>query len=264
MHYKNMRNVIILGSGRSGTSMVAGTFSKSGYYMGNNYLGQNNSNPKGFFEDYEVNTINEDILDLVLPSIPEFIRSIFFPTTTFYRARWLARIKPGTKMLTTSDINKRIEKITELEPFCYKDPRFSYTLPIWYPFLNKNKTVYVCVFREPYNTAASIVQECKESPALHRLKMTKNIALKVWLNMYQNILKLYHAQINKLQWIFVHYNQIINGEGLMRLQDITGVKIDNSFPDKSLNRTRIKDENLKHKKISNTYQRLCHHASYCP
>jgi len=44
-----MKNCIILGSGRSGTSMVAGTLAKSGYFMGDNLYPARESNPKGFF-----------------------------------------------------------------------------------------------------------------------------------------------------------------------------------------------------------------------
>ena len=76
-----MKNVIILGSGRSGTSMVAGTLAKAGYYMGEQLLPANKANPKGFFEDIEVNAINEDILSSVAPRRPKILGDIFFVTT---------------------------------------------------------------------------------------------------------------------------------------------------------------------------------------
>src|SRR5690349_21816574 len=90
-----MYNLFILGSGRSGTSMLTGSLANSGYMLGENaeYLGKNAANPKGFYEDFEVNTINEDILALYLWNFREKIRRTFFPSYTFYRARWLARIK---------------------------------------------------------------------------------------------------------------------------------------------------------------------------
>lgn len=46
-----MYNIIILGSGRSGTSMMAGTLAKAGYFMGERLLPRNNANPKGFSND---------------------------------------------------------------------------------------------------------------------------------------------------------------------------------------------------------------------
>jgi len=45
-----MKNIIILGSGRSGTSMVAGTLSNKNHFMGDDLLSPHEkSNPKGFF-----------------------------------------------------------------------------------------------------------------------------------------------------------------------------------------------------------------------
>jgi hypothetical protein len=56
------RNLFILGSGRSGTSMVAGLFRNAGYFMGDKLHEPRHSNPLGFFEDAAVNNINESIL----------------------------------------------------------------------------------------------------------------------------------------------------------------------------------------------------------
>jgi len=57
-----MKNCIILGSGRSGTSMLAGCLAKSGYFMGDNLYPAREANPKGFFEDPEINAINEMLI----------------------------------------------------------------------------------------------------------------------------------------------------------------------------------------------------------
>ena len=256
-----MRNVIILGSGRSGTSLITGTLAKGGYYIGDNYLGQNNSNPKGFFEDYEVNTINEDILSLIIPSYPETVRKLFFPSMTFYRSRWLARIKPQVKIKSNRVINKRIEKLTNTEHFCYKDPRFSYTLPVWKPFLDLEKTVFICVFREPFNTASSIIKECQDSVALHPLKMTENIALEVWYCMYRHILDRYKSERNRSKWLFIHFNQIFSDRGLETIQQLTQASVDKSFPEKRINRTKLQ-KSIMPKKIEHIYKQLCSLASY--
>ena len=63
-----MKNVIVLGSGRSGTSMLAGMFRSAGYFMGTDYITPRDSNPKGFFEGREVNDINEKLLQRVVPT----------------------------------------------------------------------------------------------------------------------------------------------------------------------------------------------------
>ena len=57
-----MKNCIILGSGRSGTSMLGGILHNAGYFMGDNLYPPSISNPKGFFENPRINRINELIL----------------------------------------------------------------------------------------------------------------------------------------------------------------------------------------------------------
>jgi hypothetical protein len=57
-----VRNVLILGSGRSGTSMVAGTLAGAGWFVGARPYAPRSSNPKGFFESPDVNGVNELIL----------------------------------------------------------------------------------------------------------------------------------------------------------------------------------------------------------
>jgi hypothetical protein len=54
-----MRDCIVLGSGRSGTSMVAGALAKAGYFMGDRLYPARDANPLGFFEAPEINSINE-------------------------------------------------------------------------------------------------------------------------------------------------------------------------------------------------------------
>lgn len=237
----SLKNIIILGAGRSGTSMTAGLFSKAGYYLGDNYLGKCHSNPKGFFEDREINQINEDILNTAVTTYPEIIRKYLFPSATFYNARWLARIKLGKKLKSDKHINERITERLSHIPFCYKDPRFSYSLPIWVPFLDGN-TVFICVFRDPFKTARSIIKECKDSEALSPLKMNEKLALSVWSLMYTHILHSYENDNKKKRWLFIHYDQIISGQAFNTIQKFTGADIDCSFPENRLNRSRSTNE----------------------
>ncbi len=257
-----MKNVIILGSGRSGTSMLAGSLAKAGYFLGKNanYLGENKSNPKGFFEDFEVNTINEDILRLSLPVFPEKIRKRIFPSYTFYRARWLARLPLRTKIKTTSAIEKRIKKIVENEPFCLKDPRFSYTYPTWKKHFNRN-TQFIVIYRNPAKTAASILRECKESAGLKDLKINQKIALQVWKSFYSHILNNYHNSSEKKDWFFLHFDQIFNPEIVFKLEEFLEVKMDTNFPEKKISRTGEIKGNY-NSEIQTIYSKLNRLAEY--
>lgn len=251
-----MHNIIVLGSGRSGTSMLTGILANSGYFTGENseYLKANKSNPKGFFEDYEVNTINEDILRETLVTIPEKIRKFLFPSYTFYRARWLARLPLSKTIKSTNSINERISKIVLNKTFCYKDPRFSYTLPIWNKYLDSN-TKYIVVFREPNKTADSIVRECKESLPLQKLKMTKRNALLVWNSMYAHILTNYQKSSNKENWKFFHYNQIFKNDSVAELEAFCNLKLEVSFAEKRISRS-FDDNQKMDKKTQKIYNEL--------
>jgi len=199
-----MRNVIVLGSGRSGTSMVAGTLARAGYFMGDHLLPAREANAKGFFEDVEVNGVNEALLDQVVPQRPRFLGKWFFRDRPLERQRWLARVPVGTRIPSVPEVIDRIRKLTRREPFCFKDPRFSYTLGAWRPLLER--TSFVCVFRDPASTAMSILTECREDVALHTLSMNFHQALAVWTLMYRHIVEVHSKDGD---WLFLHYNQVL-------------------------------------------------------
>ena len=96
-------------------------------------------------------------------------------------------------MRTNQTINNRIAKLVKKVPFCFKDPRFSYTLPIWKPFIQD--TTFICVFREPALSAHSIFNEIKVARHLKNFSLTLKQILDVWLLMHSHILKML-AQMN--------------------------------------------------------------------
>jgi hypothetical protein len=255
------KNVLVLGSGRSGTSMVSGTLAKSGYFMGDDLYPPRESNPKGFFEGPEINGINEQILSLVAPKDIPFLARIFnrkmveghFALADAHR--WLDRLPLGTKISSTPEINERIRKATQRAPFCFKDPRFSFTLQVWRPFLTD--TVFICVFRDPAATAKSIIKECRDVDHLTKEKMDIQTALEVWTSMYQHILKI---QRHEGRWLFIHFNQVLTKEGLDCIETFTGALVDRSFPESSLKRSR--SDIQVPKRVQKIYNQLCELAGY--
>ncbi|MGB5217987.1 MAG: hypothetical protein WBN66_06780 [Smithella sp.] len=87
---------------------------------------------------------------------------------------------------------KEINKV----PFCYKDPHFSYTLPVWEKYLKKD-TVF----------------------------------------------------------LFINYDDIIDGRGISRISDFLQADISLSFVDASLKRTL--PGSLSFRKAEKIYTRLC-------
>lgn len=236
-----MYNCLILGSGRSGTSMVAGVLRNSGYYLGDDYIRPRAANPKGFFEDSIVNNINEDILTYSLRHRVSGMLTSYLP----YRVRaslrlempkgalWLAAVHPRTHMAAPPGIDDRIKERVQRVPFCYKDPRLSYTLDIWQRWVPEG-TRYVVVFRDPVVTAKSIVREVSESAHLHCIGMSMSRALRAWGYMYERVLC---RERRAADYLFVHYDRIASGEATEVISRFLGVAVDASFADKRISRT---------------------------
>jgi len=231
-----MRNVIILGSARSGTSLTAGVLSQVGYFMGDNLYPPDIANPKGFFENLEINGINEELLAQVLPDRPPgILGSLFFRKRTVFWQRNYAKVPPGTLFSSSPELIERIKTLTKHEPFCFKDPRFCYTLPVWRPFL-KN-TVFICVFRHPAETAVSLVKQSQRNSQERGIKLNFKLedALEVWTLMYRHILEVHYPQGG--EWFFIHYNLFLDGSIFDALENILETKVDRNFVDPKLRRS---------------------------
>jgi glycosyltransferase involved in cell wall biosynthesis len=235
--------------------MAAGCLAKAGYFMGEQLLPPRSANPKGLFEDEEINDINEQILARVLPSGISMYGNLFQPRGAGERPRWLACLPLGISLTPTLELIARIQRATRNVPFCYKDPRFCYTLPVWAPFL-KDTTV-VCVFRSAAVTVVSTLKECAEVEALQQLNISYRRALEIWYQMYSHVLQ--HRQSGG-QWLLLHYDQILKGDGLDKLAAATGAIVDRSFPDSTLARTQTRQP-IRSKYLE-LYRELCHLAEY--
>jgi hypothetical protein len=249
-----MKNIIIVGCGRSGTSLVAGCFSKAGYNMGDDLLPADSSNLKGYFEDRLVNTINDEIIRKSYPKKREFLGEWIFDDENFlYRNRWLASVSLNVHLYTSKIIEQQIRELCK-SPFCYKDPRFSYTLPIWRRYLKD--VVFICVFRHPFSTSRSIIKESREFVGLHNLRMDYGVALDIWKSIYRHIIK--HS--DEGNWLFLHTDQIFDGSGLDKMETFTDTRVDRSFPDKKLITKR--NYGKLPKDVEDIYFKLCRLANY--
>src|SRR5262249_19208357 len=158
------RSCFILGSGRSGTSMLAGTLHASGYFAGDRLIPGDAANPKGYFEDREFDSINEALLAQVTPPRPgaELGRGAGAgDVQPVYNWRWLAQVPAGTSIDCPPCLVKRMSARLGQTPFAFKDPRLCYTLPAWRPYAPD--AAMLCIFREPGRTADSMVTFCQKS-----------------------------------------------------------------------------------------------------
>lgn len=229
-----MRDCLILGSGRSGTSMMGGILHSAGYFMGDWLYPGRDSNPKGFFENPDVNDINERILAAYRDETGlADTHTIRAPGTGQY---WLMALDAQVEVeCRDAGITAEIQQLAGRRPFAYKDPRFCYTLPAW-ECLVPTDTCFIVVFRDPAVTAASILKECASVPYLANLDMDASLALTSWTALYRQTLK--HARRDPGRFTFVHYAQLLDGSGLEILSRRLGVTLQQDFVDPCLNRSR--------------------------
>lgn len=236
------RNCIVLGAGRSGTSMVGGLFRGSGYYMGENLLPGTASNPKGYFEDPEINAINEAILRSGIDQLPfvdevkrwlpnGLVRNLPGYGRALGRNQWWLVSDVGPLGSVSRDIAARIEMQTARVPFCLKDPRFVHTLPAWGPWLPPDLVV-ICVFRHPSQTVRSMLKDVTTTPYLRSLRFDEHDAYRTWRSSYTAALEVAEA----FPTVFVSYEALLSGIALTAIELEVGVGLDASFIDPSLHR----------------------------
>jgi hypothetical protein len=252
-----MKNCLILGSGRSGTSMLAGILNENGYYCGDNLYPARNSNPKGFFENSLINSMNESIIDHNISFQKNTIKNdIYNPGKGRY---WLLSLEVNDHILKENDsIADNIKSLFSKQPFAFKDPRFSYTLSVYKKYAPPDlKTI--CIFREPDITAYSILKECYSQNYLKSFNISILDSYELIFNIYNYILLNYN-NVSKHDIFFIHYNQLFDNSILNRLSEYLEINLINNFSDQNLKRSSsigyIPDRNL------DLYRKLCDLAGY--
>jgi hypothetical protein len=257
-----MNNCLILGFGRSGTSMMGGLLDRSGYYTGENSYGPRNTNPRGFFEDEKINNVNERILenfDYHHDHPVELITGkTYSPFNPRYGHRWLSFI-PHDVLIDNQDplIHQEIVNIVNKSmPFAFKDPRFSYTLPVWCRILDINAR-FICLFRNPSATVKSVLFECSSVEYLSDFYIDEMLCYQLWANCYQNIID-NHLPLLKDRLLLVSYEHMVGNGKMERLSEFLGAPISNAFIDPELNRSKA--ESTCPANIHELYQTLLHLA----
>ncbi len=132
---------------RSGTSVIARGLEVCGVRLGNNLMPPDaGQNPKGFFEDLDICSLNEEMLTVlgrnwhdIVPIQPnEFER--LYQADFFHRAVELLK-----------------KKSHNVPVFGFKDPRIARLLPFWKRVFDERYNVsYVITLRNPFNVVNSL------------------------------------------------------------------------------------------------------------
>jgi Sulfotransferase family len=232
-------NAIVLGAGRSGTSLLAGLFHNPNYFLGERLWPATVSNPLGYFEDSEINSINEDLLDKVVPWRPRGLAGAiipFFRSRTRWSQRWLAVVPEGTEVQSDSILDTRMAAQTVRQPYLFKDPRFSYTLTAWRKQL-ADDTIFLCTFRDPHHTVNSIMKIVRTERYLRDLRITPQMAYQYWEAIYRSVLR--QEEVIGGTWLFIHYNELLTGRAIPLLEDHLGVPANPAMIRPDLNRSAI-------------------------
>ena len=134
-----MRNVVILGMHRSGTSMVAGALASTGIYVGEqeDLLKGQEDNPRGFWEREDVVALNDTILSA--------------NNATWYSPPRHAPVATDADRTAMASIVARLPRDRSWQ---IKDPRQVLTWPLWQEALGD--VVLVFVYRDPTAVALSL------------------------------------------------------------------------------------------------------------
>lgn len=230
-----MHNLLILGTGRSGTSMTAALFRDSGYFFGDHLLQSTRANPFGYYEDYGINVLNNQLIKRLL--LWKARRPLFGwtmpPVHRDERAFWLAAPRYLVPRGVPRALRADIQAFTTRQPFCYKDPRFNLTLPSWRPHLPEG-TRFLVVFRDPERTTDSILRDASESYRTP-LAVSAGWAYRHWERNYRRLLDQYASQG---EWLFVEYDAILDGTAIPALQAFSGARLNTSQIDPSVSRSK--------------------------
>jgi hypothetical protein len=142
---KAVAGVIVLGSGRSGTSAITRAFVTAGFFAGRDedLLAPVPSNPRGYYEPLSVLEANEGLLERLGCSwwgdapLPEDQRPL------------LAEMKPHLRSILDSLIDRAGDA-----PVAVKEPRINGLLPLWRPVID-NVLHPVLTVRDPLEIALS-------------------------------------------------------------------------------------------------------------
>jgi hypothetical protein len=170
---------------------------------------------------------------------------------------WLARVPIGGRLNLSENVTSEIRTLVNRRPFCFKDPRFSYTLPAWRPHLRD--AVFLCVFRDPATVIESTLRSLSSAPYLANLKLSPESLNETWSMMYRHVMERHRQQG---RWLFVHYQQLFDRGVLKKIEDFVEAPVDRSFAERGLERSSpsalVTDDNAR------LYRALCEAASYSP
>ena len=146
-HSKISKCIVVTGMHRSGTSALMGVLHRLGVDLGSNYLNPSDDNPRGFFENYNIVQINENILNSFNSSWDD----IFPLPDEWWKQDHVQQYKQEIIEIVRQQMGD--EAI-----FGIKDPRISRLFPLWNIIFGELsiKPCFIIPLRNPLEVADSL------------------------------------------------------------------------------------------------------------
>jgi hypothetical protein len=147
---KHKKLLVVLTMHRSGSSAITNSLPVLGVHLGDSLLpGIEGNNPKGFFEDQDLNALNIEMLKAVGN---DWHHLAPLDGTDFDLLQRRGFILRATEMLRA--------KTKDIDTFGFKDPRVSKLLPIWQKVFAycRFEVGYLLILRNPISVARSLHQ----------------------------------------------------------------------------------------------------------
>jgi len=222
---KNKKLIVVLGMHRGGTSVTTRSLSVFNIDLGNTLIrADKNINVKGYWEDRDINMLNNEMLKAINSNWHELIPITHLDIIKLHKKGYLDR---AVKLL--------IKKVGDNHIWGFKDPRVSKLLLFWNQvFLAcKFNVYYILSIRNPMSVAESLNK---------RDKFDREMSYLLWLEYIITAL----INSNETKRIIVNFDHLINQpeKELTRMSKI--LKLDIDFHELEQFTLNFIDKNLRH------------------
>jgi hypothetical protein len=218
--------------------MMGSLLANAGFHVGKRTYPPDEGNPLGYFEDAEVNLANDALLQPFYDSFTaRFRRGMTGRPQLAPLQGWLLDLNPRETYALSMPAHLRTSfaDLFSRQPFAYKDPRFSFTLPTIISFVPE-RTVFICIFRHPQHVVASTIKEAQRDAAQRGWDVNLPISYcyRMWEAHYRCILAAYDAL--RFSCMFISYESLIVRKRLSAISELVGATLDAALIRPELNR----------------------------
>lgn len=147
------KNIIVVGTPRSGTSLAASIFARLGHFVADDesaqLRGPDHFNPAGYWEAEPLIEANVSLFRRV--GFKHHNTWMFDPISDEQAGR-IAALPPA------DEHRELVARYEKNRPWVWKDPRLCYTLGYWWPLVNPETTAVLFVRRDPEETFKSFAR----------------------------------------------------------------------------------------------------------